>query len=70
MGSRELTYGEAVREAVAEEMRRDPHVLLIGEDAAESGPRFRMLSGLEIPMPPIKVFPGSERSSRVSKAGR
>ena len=28
---RELTYGEAVREAIAEEMRRDPRVFLIGE---------------------------------------
>ncbi len=30
MGERELTYGEAVREAIAEEMRRDPPVF-IGE---------------------------------------
>ena len=34
---RELTYGEAVREAIAEEMRRDPRVFLIGEDVAEAG---------------------------------
>jgi acetoin:2,6-dichlorophenolindophenol oxidoreductase subunit beta len=46
MSSRELTYREAVREAVAEEMRRDPHVLLIGEDAAEASHPFRVLSGL------------------------
>ena len=46
MSVRELTYGEAVREAVAEEMRRDPRVLLIGEDVAETGHPFRMLSGL------------------------
>ena len=32
MAERELTYGEAVREAIAEEMRRDPRVFLIGED--------------------------------------
>ena len=30
MGVRELTYGEAVREAIAEEMRRDPRIFLIG----------------------------------------
>ena len=29
---RELTYGEAVREAIAEEMRRDPRVFLIGKN--------------------------------------
>ena len=32
MAVRELTYGEAVREAIAEEMRRDERVFLIGED--------------------------------------
>ena len=37
MSERELTYGEAVKEAIAEEMRRDPRVFLIGEDVAEAG---------------------------------
>ena len=32
MGERELTYGEAVREAIAEEMRRDPRVFVMGEE--------------------------------------
>jgi pyruvate/2-oxoglutarate/acetoin dehydrogenase E1 component len=31
MSERELTYGEAVREAIAEAMRRDRRVFLIGE---------------------------------------
>src|ERR1700676_3175332 len=43
---RELTLGEAVREALAEEMRRDPRVVLMGEDVAEAGTRFKVLSGL------------------------
>src|SRR5438270_375697 len=43
---RELTYGEAVREAIAEEMRRDPRVFLIGEDVAEAGRPFKTLVGL------------------------
>src|ERR1700731_1514619 len=43
---RELTLGEAVREALAEEMRRDPRVCLIGEDVAEAGTAFKVLSGL------------------------
>jgi pyruvate/2-oxoglutarate/acetoin dehydrogenase E1 component len=46
MGVRELTYGEAVREAIAEEMRRDPRVFLIGEDVAEAGHPFKTLVGL------------------------
>ncbi len=44
--TRELTYGEAVKEAIAEEMRRDSRVFLIGEDVAEAGTAFRVLSGL------------------------
>src|SRR5262249_39953049 len=43
---RELTYGEAVREALAEEMRRDPRVFLLGEDVAEAGHPFKVLTGL------------------------
>jgi acetoin:2,6-dichlorophenolindophenol oxidoreductase subunit beta len=43
---RELTYGEAVREAIAEEMRRDPTVFVIGEDVAEAGHPFKVRLGL------------------------
>ena len=34
---REITFGDAIREALAEEMRRDPRVVLLGEDVAEAG---------------------------------
>ena len=44
--TRELTFGEAVREAIAEEMRRDHRVVLIGEDVAEAGTTFKVLKGL------------------------
>jgi len=43
---REITFGEAVREAIAEEMRRDPRVCVLGEDVAEAGTPFKVLSGL------------------------
>lgn len=46
MSERELTYGEAVKEAIAEEMRRDPRVCILGEDVAEAGTPFKVLSGL------------------------
>ena len=36
-GERRLTIGEALREAIAEEMRRDPEVFLIGEDIGVEG---------------------------------
>src|ERR1700730_15851864 len=43
---RELTFGEAIREALAEEMRRDSRVFIMGEDVAEAGTPFKVLSGL------------------------
>jgi len=46
MPEREITFAEAIREALAEEMRRDPHVFIIGEDVAEAGTPFKVLSGL------------------------
>ncbi len=45
-GTRSLSYGEAIREALAEEMRRDPGVILYGEDVAVYGGIFRVLAGL------------------------
>jgi pyruvate/2-oxoglutarate/acetoin dehydrogenase E1 component len=44
--TRELTLGEAVKEAIAEEMRRDPTVFICGEDIAEAGHPFKVLTGL------------------------
>ena len=46
MPERELTFAQAVREALAEEMRRDSHVCIFGEDVAEAGTPFKVLSGL------------------------
>ena len=46
MAEREITFAEAVNEALAEEMRRDPQVFIIGEDVAEAGTPFKVLSGL------------------------
>jgi pyruvate dehydrogenase E1 component beta subunit len=61
---RVITYGEAIREAIAEEMRRDPRVFIIGEDVAETGTVFRVLQGL------VDEF-GKERviDSPISEAG-
>jgi pyruvate/2-oxoglutarate/acetoin dehydrogenase E1 component len=41
-----LTFAQAVREALAEEMRRDSTVCIFGEDVAEAGTPFKVLSGL------------------------
>jgi len=43
---REITLSKAVNEAIAEEMRRDTSIFLIGEDVAEAGTPFKVLSGL------------------------
>jgi len=61
---RELTFGEAIREALAEEMRRDPRVFIMGEDVAEAGTPFKVLSGL------VEEF-GKERvvDTPISEAG-
>jgi acetoin:2,6-dichlorophenolindophenol oxidoreductase subunit beta len=43
---RELTMSQAIKEALAEEMRRDSRVFIMGEDVAEAGTAFKVLSGL------------------------
>jgi len=44
--SKELTYLEAIREALAEEMRRDPKVFVLGEDVGVYGGAFGATQGL------------------------
>ena len=43
---RSITLSQAVNEAMAEEMRRDETIFLLGEDVAEAGTPFKILSGL------------------------
>jgi pyruvate/2-oxoglutarate/acetoin dehydrogenase E1 component len=43
---RDITFGDAIREALAEEMRRDPTIVLLGEDVAEAGTPFKVVKGL------------------------
>src|ERR1700730_14247151 len=64
VAERQLTMAEAVREALAQEMRRDPTVFVIGEDVAEAGTPFKVLRGL------VEEF-GTERviDSPISEAG-
>jgi acetoin:2,6-dichlorophenolindophenol oxidoreductase subunit beta len=53
---RELTFGEAIREALAEELRRDPRVFMIGEDIAEAGTTFKVLTGLVEEFGPQRIL--------------
>ncbi len=43
---REITYLEAIREALQQEMRRDPRVFIIGEDVGVYGGAFGVTRGL------------------------
>jgi len=62
--SRVITFAQAVNEALAEELRRDERVFVIGEDVAEAGTPFKVLSGL------VEEF-GTSRiiDSPISEAG-
>ncbi len=62
--TREITMGEAVREALAEEMRRDPRVFVLGEDVAEAGTAFKVLNGLVNEFGPERVL-----DTPISEAG-
>ncbi|MBN1889534.1 MAG: alpha-ketoacid dehydrogenase subunit beta [Thermoflexales bacterium] len=53
---RELTFAQAIKEAIAEEMRRDPCVLIIGEDVGEAGTTFKVLVGLIDEFGPKRVI--------------
>lgn len=44
--SRELTYAEAFREGLSEEMRRDPSVFVMGEEVGAAGGTFKSFDGL------------------------
>ena len=61
---REISFGDAIREALAEEMRRDAHIVLLGEDVAEAGTPFKVVKGL------VEEF-GKERiiDTPISEAG-
>jgi acetoin:2,6-dichlorophenolindophenol oxidoreductase subunit beta len=62
--TREITMGEAVREALAEEMRRDARVFVLGEDVAEAGTAFKVLNGLVDEFGPERVL-----DTPISEAG-
>ena len=54
--TKEIGFGDAVREAIAEEMRRDPTVVLMGEDVAEAGTTFKVLKGLVDEFGPNRII--------------
>jgi pyruvate/2-oxoglutarate/acetoin dehydrogenase E1 component len=61
---REITYLEAVREALVGEMRRDPEVMLLGEDVGVYGGAFGVSKGMIEEFGPERV-----RDTPISEAG-
>jgi acetoin:2,6-dichlorophenolindophenol oxidoreductase subunit beta len=61
---REVTYGQAIREALAEEMRRDSRVFILGEDVGRAGTPFKVLFGLIQEFGPERVI-----DTPISEAG-
>ncbi len=51
----ELTYREAVNAGIAQEMRRDPNVVFLGEDVAAAGGVFKTTLGLQDEFGPDRV---------------
>ncbi|HEY7672012.1 MAG TPA: alpha-ketoacid dehydrogenase subunit beta, partial [Gammaproteobacteria bacterium] len=51
----ELTYREAVTAGMAQEMRRDPTVVFLGEDVARAGGVFKATVGLYDEFGPKRV---------------
>lgn len=61
---REITYAQALREALAEEMERDPNIVLLGEDIGVYGGVFKVTEGLLARFGPERVI-----ETPISEAG-
>lgn len=53
---REITYAEALREAMCEEMRKDPRIILMGEDIGIYGGAFGVSKGMIEEFGPERVM--------------
>lgn len=59
---REITYSQAIREALAEEMRKDPHMFFMGEDIGYRGGALGVSKGL------LDEFPGRVIDTPISES--
>lgn len=64
-----VTYLQAVRDAMAEEMRRDGDVIVLGEDVAELGGAFLATEGLLEEFGPLRVVDTPISESLIVGAG-
>ena len=68
--TRQITIAQAVNEALAEELRRDETVFVIGEDVAEAGTPFKVLSGLVEEFGPERILDSPDLGGRDHRARR
>ncbi|EQK83226.1 transketolase, pyrimidine binding domain protein, partial [Clostridioides difficile CD111] len=71
MSTRELTYAQAIKEAMSEEMRRDENVIFMGEDIGIYGGAFGVSVGMIDEFGPERVrdTPISEAAIAGAAAG-
>lgn len=71
MSTRELTFAQAIREALDEELARDERIVLFGEDIGAWGGVFRTTEGLYEKYGPERVIdtPLSEEGISVWRLG-
>ena len=62
---REITFSQALREAMIEEMERNPNIVLLGEDIGVYGGVFKVTEGLLARFGPERVL-----ETPISEAGR
>ena len=65
----EISYREALRRALREEMRRDDSVVVFGEDVAEHGGVFAVTDGLLGEFGPERIFDTPISESAIAGAG-
>ena len=64
---REISYRQAVNEALDEEMQRDPNVFLLGEEVAEYNGAYKVSQGLLDKFGPKRVPHHGQFSSGIGE---
>ena len=59
-----VSFRDAIRDALAEEMRRDARVVLLGEDVGSAGGAFKETAGLFEEFGPTRVWERRSPSRR------
>lgn len=67
--NRELTFVDALNEALREEMHRDPFVFVLGEDVGKMGGLFKVTRGLAEEFGPRRVFDTPISEAAIAGAG-